>query len=89
MNRKERIIKKCCELRPELGKAGIFIGAVEHPSGNSHKVYLSKDEESPALSDGFYLDETVENVCLNGDCTAWEKLLDDEIKKAKKAGLNI
>ena len=83
MSRKERIIKKCYDLRPELEDKEIFVGAVEHPPGNSHKVYLAKSENSPALSDGFYLDETVENVCLKkGDCTAWEKLLDDEIKKA-------
>jgi len=86
MSRKEQIRKKCYELRPELGKAGIFVGAVEYPLKNSHKVYLSESEETPALSDGFYLDETAENVCLNGDCTAWEKLLDEEIKKA---GINI
>jgi len=86
MDRKERIIKKCYELKPKLKDAGIFVDAVYYPLKDSHKVYLFEDKNAPSLSDGFCLDETVENICLSGDCTAWVKLLDEEIKKA---GINL
>jgi len=81
MYSKERIAEKCRELRPDMEKAGVNIIVHDCPERPGHDIDIFTDTGIPAKG-SFALNDYIEEECIkNNNCTAWQRLLDNEMKR--------